>query len=144
MTQPKGQPFVNAARAQTMLRDFDRLRKAVRDHDPFAADAAFDRCERWIDQLQPNKGGRGMTDLGVLSNLAADGSWAVKDVSDLGSDIYAGRYGGNFVAAFRSNDILPDHLKRRLMADAEFTCALVNEYRGGWLVEVDHKDHHEG
>ncbi len=53
MTQPKGQPFVNAARAQTMLRDFDRLRKAVRDHDPFAADAALDRCERWIDQLRP-------------------------------------------------------------------------------------------
>ena len=85
-----------------------------------------------------------MTDLDALSNLATDGSWSVRDVSDLGSDIYAGRYGGNFVGAFRSNDILPDHLKRRLMADAEFTCAQVNKYREGRLVEVDHKEHHKG
>jgi hypothetical protein len=34
------QPFVTAARAQTMLRDF-------------AAEAAWDRCERWVDQPRP-------------------------------------------------------------------------------------------
>tara|TARA_R100000951_G_C2643924_1_gene181873 strand:+ start:2141 stop:2266 length:126 start_codon:yes stop_codon:yes gene_type:complete len=38
-----------------MLRDFDKLRKAIRAHDPVAADAALDDCERWIDQLRPNE-----------------------------------------------------------------------------------------
>lgn len=40
--------------AQTMLRDIEALRKAIRqDHDIVAADAALDRCERWFDQLRP-------------------------------------------------------------------------------------------
>jgi len=47
------QPFVTAAKAQTMLRDFDALRQAIRAHDSFAAEAAWDRCERWVDQLRP-------------------------------------------------------------------------------------------
>lgn len=47
------QPFVTAARAETMLRDFDRLRQAIQAHDSFAAEAAWDRCERWVDQLRP-------------------------------------------------------------------------------------------
>jgi hypothetical protein len=47
-----GHPFVNAARAQTMLRDFNRLREAIRAHDSFAAEAAWEKCERWIDQLR--------------------------------------------------------------------------------------------
>ncbi|WP_181820597.1 hypothetical protein [Paracoccus versutus] len=47
------QPFVQAAKAQTMLRDFDRLRRAIREHDSFEAEAAWDRCERWVDQLRP-------------------------------------------------------------------------------------------
>lgn len=46
-------PFVGAAKAQTMLRDFDRLRRAIREHDSFEAEAAWDRCERWVDQLRP-------------------------------------------------------------------------------------------
>ncbi|GEM_PF-6731413 len=47
------QPFVHGANAQTMLRDFDRLRRAIREHDSFAAEAAWDDCERWVDQLRP-------------------------------------------------------------------------------------------
>lgn len=46
------QTFVTSARAQTMLRDFDKLRRAIRAHDSFAAEEAFDYCERWIDQLK--------------------------------------------------------------------------------------------
>jgi len=45
-------PFMTAARAQTMLRDFDKLRRAIHSHDSFAAEEAFDYCERWIDQLR--------------------------------------------------------------------------------------------
>ncbi|MEI4473215.1 hypothetical protein [Frigidibacter sp. MR17.24] len=50
------QPFVDGARAQTMLRDFNRLRAAIRRHDSFAAEAAWDDCERWVDQLRPVTG----------------------------------------------------------------------------------------
>lgn len=52
----KDTPFVSAARAQTMLRDFDRLRKAIRAWDPEAADKALDKCERWFDLIDPNGG----------------------------------------------------------------------------------------
>lgn len=53
MIETKDQPFVTAARAQTMLRDFDRLRQAIRSHDNFATEEAWERCERWVDQLRP-------------------------------------------------------------------------------------------
>jgi len=49
-------PFLGAAKAHTMLRDFDRLRRAIREHDSFESEAAWDRCERWVDQLRPVTG----------------------------------------------------------------------------------------
>ena len=52
----KGEPFLAASRVITMRRDIDRLRKAIRSHDPVASDAALDKCERWFDQLSPNEG----------------------------------------------------------------------------------------
>lgn len=48
-----GEPFLRAARAQTMLRDFDRLRRAIREHDSEATEEAWSKCERWVDQLRP-------------------------------------------------------------------------------------------
>jgi hypothetical protein len=49
-------PFVSLARTETKLRDFNRLRKAIRvDHDIEAAEEALDLCERWIDCINPNK-----------------------------------------------------------------------------------------
>jgi len=46
--------FVTAARAQTMLRDFDALRKAIRTWDDHAEiERLWNRCERWVDQLRP-------------------------------------------------------------------------------------------
>jgi len=45
-------PFTQAARAQTMLSDLNRLRRAIRSHDTFATEAALDQCERWFDQLE--------------------------------------------------------------------------------------------
>ncbi len=48
-------PFVSVAKAETMLKDFERLRQAIRrDHDIIAAGEALDKCERWIDQLYPH------------------------------------------------------------------------------------------
>ena len=44
--------FVTAARAQTMLRDFNKLRDAIRSHDSFATEEAWEKCERWISQLE--------------------------------------------------------------------------------------------
>lgn len=49
-TLPEG-PFVHGAKVQTALMDFARLRKAIRDHDSFAAEKAWDRCERWLPAL---------------------------------------------------------------------------------------------
>ncbi|MFV1593320.1 hypothetical protein VWZ88_12735 [Phaeobacter sp. JH20_36] len=47
--------FVHHARAETMLQDFARLRKAIRtDHDIEAADRALDKCERWFACINPN------------------------------------------------------------------------------------------
>jgi acetyl esterase/lipase len=40
--------FVQAARTETMLRDFQRLREAIRAHDSEATEAAWEKCERWI------------------------------------------------------------------------------------------------
>lgn len=53
------QLFIGLARVQTMLRDFNRLRKAIRvDHDIEAAEEALDMCERWFDCLSPNPSGK--------------------------------------------------------------------------------------
>jgi len=45
-------PFVTAARTATMLSDLNRLRRAIREHDTFATEAALEHCERWFDQLE--------------------------------------------------------------------------------------------
>lgn len=48
------QAFIGAARAQTMLRDFDHLRRAIRhDHDILEAEKALDKCERWFSCIDP-------------------------------------------------------------------------------------------
>lgn len=46
-------PFVRAAKVETMRRDFNRLRKAIRAHDHEATEEAWEMCERWVDQLRP-------------------------------------------------------------------------------------------
>lgn len=50
MTQPV--LFVGAARLQTKLRDFNRLREAIQSHDTFAIEEAWDKCERWLIQIE--------------------------------------------------------------------------------------------
>ena len=54
------QPFVRAARAQTMLRDFAKLRREIRATvpDPVKIANAWDDCERWVDLIDPNAGPR--------------------------------------------------------------------------------------
>lgn len=47
-------PFVALAKAQTMRRDINALRKAIRNCDIVAADQALDKCERWFDLIRPN------------------------------------------------------------------------------------------
>jgi hypothetical protein len=44
-------PFMQAAKVQTMLRDFDKLRQAIRAHDSFATEEAWEKCERWVSLL---------------------------------------------------------------------------------------------
>lgn len=48
-----GTLFIGNAKTQTMLRDFDRLRKAIREHDPEATEAAWGDCERWVSCINP-------------------------------------------------------------------------------------------
>lgn len=44
--------LLKVARVETMLRDINRLREAIRAHDSFAAEEALDKCERWFSQLE--------------------------------------------------------------------------------------------
>ncbi len=46
--------FVTAARAQTMLRDFNRHRQAVAPGDWDDIQDTWDKCERWVDLIDPN------------------------------------------------------------------------------------------
>ncbi len=47
--------FIGLARVETMLKDFDRLRRAIRtEHDIEAAERALDKCERWFYCIDPN------------------------------------------------------------------------------------------
>jgi hypothetical protein len=47
-TKDDGGPFLTAARAETVLRDFERLRQAIRSHDTEAIESAWEKCERWV------------------------------------------------------------------------------------------------
>ncbi|UWR36184.1 hypothetical protein [Sulfitobacter sp. W074] len=37
----------------TIRRDFNELRSAIRRHDSFAAEAAWEKCERWMEAISP-------------------------------------------------------------------------------------------
>ena len=50
--------FVGAAKVQTMIRDFDAHREAIRAHDSELAEKTWERCERWVGCINPNKEGR--------------------------------------------------------------------------------------
>lgn len=49
-------PFLDAARAKTMKRDFDRLRERIRAWDCEGTEEAWEKCERWIDCLNARGG----------------------------------------------------------------------------------------
>ena len=50
--------FVGLARVETMLRDINRLRRAIRlEHDIEAALEALDKCERWFGCISPSQVG---------------------------------------------------------------------------------------
>jgi hypothetical protein len=50
--EPIATAFVGTAKAQTLHRDFNALRRAIRAHDTFATEEAWERCERWIGCIQ--------------------------------------------------------------------------------------------
>mgnify|MGYP003679095582 CR=1 FL=1 len=37
----------------TIRRDFGELRSAIRKHDSFATEAAWEKCERWMEAITP-------------------------------------------------------------------------------------------
>lgn len=45
--------FLYQAKVETMARDFNELRRAIRAWNPEAAEAAWDRCERWLGAITP-------------------------------------------------------------------------------------------
>ena len=47
------EPFIQGAKVETMQRDFSELREAIRAHDSFAAETAWERCERWLGAVKP-------------------------------------------------------------------------------------------
>lgn len=48
MMEAEKTPFVRGAKVQTMRRDFNKLREAIRSHDSFATEEAWEKCERWL------------------------------------------------------------------------------------------------
>jgi hypothetical protein len=48
------EPFVRGARVETMLRDFNRLRAAIRNWNPEETEKSFGLCERWIQCINPS------------------------------------------------------------------------------------------
>ncbi len=49
MSEP---PRFGYTKIATIIRDFDRLRAAIRSHDSFAAEEAWSRCERWLPWVE--------------------------------------------------------------------------------------------
>ena len=45
---PETELFLGRAKAETIRRDFDRLRKAIRKWDAEETEKAWDKCERWL------------------------------------------------------------------------------------------------
>jgi hypothetical protein len=54
MADNAAEPFTDAAKVETFFKDFNRLREAIRRHDPEATEAAWDRCERWVTAMTPD------------------------------------------------------------------------------------------
>lgn len=44
-------PRFGKTKFATIRRDFGKLRTAIRAHDSFAAEAAWEKCERWMEAL---------------------------------------------------------------------------------------------
>lgn len=56
MHPPKPRPAIKdmrygRVRFMKIKADFDALRRAIRAHDTDATEAAWDRCERWVDAI---------------------------------------------------------------------------------------------
>lgn len=45
------EPRFGKTRFATIRRDFGNLRTAIRAHDSFATEAAWEKCERWMEAL---------------------------------------------------------------------------------------------
>lgn len=45
------EPRFGRAKYQTIRRDFAALRIAIRSHDSFAAEVAWEKCERWLEAV---------------------------------------------------------------------------------------------
>ena len=45
------EPRFGRAKYSTIRRDFQALRTAIRSHDSFAAEAAWEKCERWLEAV---------------------------------------------------------------------------------------------
>lgn len=46
-------PLFGKVKYATIRRDFNELRSAIRKHDSFAAEAAWEKCERWMEAISP-------------------------------------------------------------------------------------------
>lgn len=53
VTTMRHERIIDPTLTQRMWRDFERLRRAIRSHDSFAAEAAWEDCEQWVSQLRP-------------------------------------------------------------------------------------------
>lgn len=47
------EPRFGRVKYATIRRDFDKLRKAIQAHDSFATEAAWEKCERWMEAISP-------------------------------------------------------------------------------------------
>lgn len=54
---PNATPFIRAAKFETMMRDFNRLREACRSQGTPDVQEAWDKCERWLWAVTPETEG---------------------------------------------------------------------------------------
>ena len=54
MTDRATEPFTGAAKVETFIKDFNRLRDLIRVSGDLELEAAWDRCERWVFCMTPN------------------------------------------------------------------------------------------
>ncbi len=65
---PETEVFLGRAKVETFRRDVDRVRRAIRRWDAEETEKAWEKLERWLSCVNPNKG-----DVDISGGSCVDG-----------------------------------------------------------------------